>query len=284
MNTNGSTTSTNGTNTAMASTSNTNGNSTSIATTTDQSYDSRPFVDNDTTNLTSSSSSSNTTNGSSTNDLSMVSSAAAAADAILSNLTIETDDIKLYDITPMDYCSKSQSALSKSQIFRDELWRRRHTQTLSNSAGGCASNGGIASGSGSSSSSSESVDIETVLTRNMNQEDLRRLIEHQMVEAIKLTRMWSYKRESDSNDESQTQSQRDTVDELDSFETSLNKSWVASVDLSVRHTLDFPRERRRRSETKVLKKKKDKKSKSDKKSKDRKSSYKKSKKSRRVSL
>lgn len=188
------------------------------------------------------------TNGTTTNGINSTitgASAAAAASAILSNLTIETDDIKLYDITPMDYYSKTQTALSKSQIFRDELWRRRHTQTLSGGANGS----GAASGSGSSSSSSDSVDIETVLTRNMSQDDLKRLIEHQMVEAMKLTRLWTY-RESDSNDETQTQHE---------LESLLSKSCASSLDVSMQrqqHTVDFPQRRQRRSRTRRISKSK----------------------------
>lgn len=147
--------------------------------------------------------------------------------------TLETDDIKLYDITPMDYYSKTQTHLSKSQIFRDELWRRRHTQTHGNG------------GSGSSSTSStDSVDIESVLTRNMSQDDLKRLIEHQMVEAMKLTRLWTYNKESDSNDEAQA--------EMEGLKSVLTKS-CASLDVSVRQTADFPVKRRRSKSCKISK-------------------------------
>lgn len=162
--------------------------------------------------------------------------------------TSETDDIKLYDITPMDYFSKTQAPLSKSQIFRDELWRRRHTNTTNGSNGKAHGNGhaggGGGSGSTSASSSTDSVDIETVLTRNMSSDDLKRLIEHQMVEAMKLTRLWTYK-ESDSNDEA--------IAEMEEVESVLSKS-CASLDVSVRRTAEFSATKRRRTKsTKIAK-------------------------------
>lgn len=157
--------------------------------------------------------------------------------------TSETDDIKLYDITPMDYFSKTQAPLSKSQIFRDELWRRRHTHTT-NGSNGKAHGNGHHSGSSSASSSTDSVDIETVLTRNMSSDDLKRLIEHQMVEAMKLTRLWTYK-ESDSNDEANA--------EMEEVESVLSKS-CASLDVSVRRTAEFSATKRRRTKsTKIAK-------------------------------
>lgn len=166
----------------------------------------------------------------------------------------ETDDIKLYDITPMDYFSKTQTPLSKSQIFRDELWRRRTRPASSHTANGANGHGhagpsgigggggegdgaGAGSGSSSASSSTDSVDIETVLTRNMSSDDLKRLIEHQMVEAMKLTRLWTYK-DSDSNDEANA--------EMEEVESVLTKS-CASLDVSMRRTAEFSAIKRRRS-------------------------------------
>lgn len=83
-------------------------------------------------------------------------------------MTLKTANVivKLIDITTMDYYSKSETAFSKSKAFRDELWRRRYT---------CHKN-----------RESCNFDIEEVFTRNMNQDDLKKLLQSQMDEAIKL--------------------------------------------------------------------------------------------------
>lgn len=157
-----------------------------------------------------------------------------------------SDVIKLYDIAPIDYASKTNSALSKSQIFRDELWRRRHTSRVQRSNGAPATPGAA----GTPSDADAAVDIETVLTRNMGSDDLRRLIEHQMVEAMKLVRYWTY-RESDSND--------DATAEIEQMEAVLSQS-SASLDVSVVQTAEFSSKKSR----KRLKAKKSSKSKSSK--------------------
>lgn len=177
-------------------------------------------------------------------------SASVALAATLSTET-ETDDIKLYDITPMDYFSKSQMPLSKTAVFRDELWRRRNnSQTHRKHSNGNAPANGNANGTANGkdqlsasplpshisstpiASCSALTDIGSVLTRNMTSEDLKRLIEHQMVEAMKLTRLWTY-RDSDSNDDTQAE-----------LESVLNKS-CASLNVSVRRTMDFSTRKRR---------------------------------------
>lgn len=156
---------------------------------------------------------------------------------------IGTTGIKLYDITPMDYFSKTQTPLSKSSVFRAELWRRRHRNTNGN-GGENPSFGKYHTGSNgflsqTPADSSTNVDIETVLTRNMSQDDLKKLIEHQMVEAMKLVRLYTHK----ADDGSSGGSFEDLV-EL----SGLNET-CASLDVSVRKTPEFSSAKRRRSKS-----------------------------------
>lgn len=83
-------------------------------------------------------------------------------------MTLKTANviIRLLDITAMDYYSKSDTAFSKSKTFRDELWRRRYNLHKNRE--------------------SYNFDIEEVFTRNMNQDDLKQLLQYQMNEAVKL--------------------------------------------------------------------------------------------------
>lgn len=150
---------------------------------------------------------------------------------------ITTSDIKLYDITPMDYFSKTQTPLSKSQVFRDELWRRRHRQT--NGSGTSSSACGDHNGP---NCKSEGVDIETVLTRNMSKEDLKRLIEHQMVEAMKLVRLYSTKDDGSGSDNS-----------IDFAGSTMLSESCTSINISVSRTPDFPAQRRRIKSCKIVK-------------------------------
>lgn len=89
-------------------------------------------------------------------------------------MTLKTGNIivKLLDITAMDYYSKSETDFSKSKTFRDELWRRRHI--IHKNTDSC------------------DFDIEEVFTRNMNQDDLKKLLQHQMDEAVKLMNFYSH--------------------------------------------------------------------------------------------
>lgn len=138
--------------------------------------------------------------------------------------------IRLYDITPMDYFSKTKTHLSQSSVFRAELWRRRHRQ--SNNGAGFSTikslNGGTKGFTSTPCLNSRTgVDIESVLTRNMNQEDLRNLIQHQAVEAMKLVRLYSLKSFNGRS--------RDDDDDDDIELIRLTETW-ASLDLSFRKT------------------------------------------------
>lgn len=77
-----------------------------------------------------------------------------------------TLNINLYDITPMDYFSRTQASFSKSKTFRDELWRRRHRNHTA-----------------SSNEKANKFDIEAIFTRKM---DMGKLIENQMAEVMKI--------------------------------------------------------------------------------------------------
>lgn len=148
--------------------------------------------------------------------------------------------IMLYDISPMDYFSKTQTRLSKSSVFRAELWRRRHLQTNGN-GGGSSAYGGYYNGARNgfntqtNTGSCTDVDIETVLTRNMSQEDLKKLIEHQMVEAIKLVRFYSLRTDNGRNVGS-----FDDLVEL----VGLSEKRI-STDLSVNRTPEFSSKKKR---------------------------------------
>lgn len=162
--------------------------------------------------------------------------------------TIGTANINLYDITPMDYFSKTQTPLSKSSVFRAELWRRRHRQT--NGSGGamssaCGDYDGARNGvySQTPKDAAPEVDIETVLTRNMSQDDLKRLIEHQMVEALKLVQMYTMRADDGS---SGVDSLEDIVDE-----SGLNET-CAALDVSVRRTPKYSTKKQRRSKSRKI--------------------------------
>lgn len=105
-------------------------------------------------------------------------------------MTLRTTNLRvdLLDISTMDYYSKSQTDFSKSKIFRAELWRRRHTLHKNRK--------------------SHKFDIEEVFTRHMNQDNLKKLLQHQMDEAIKLMNFYSEKNE-------QQTSHQVSVDDID---------------------------------------------------------------------
>lgn len=166
----------------------------------------------------------------------------------LRSTTLCPADIKLYPLTPMDYFSMTQTPLSKSQTFRAELWRRRHRQTNGGHTtsivaangktdaknGVHASNGGGESRRNKdgvpavSNGTTEHVDIESVLTRNMRQRDLKGLIDHQMIEALKLMRMFTER----------SGGGLDTLDELEEM-AMLNASRT-SLNITVRKSPPSP--------------------------------------------